>query len=178
MNQQLEWGEFLHAHDKKFYDFNEIRLEIERETDRETGSNKGISPKPISLKIYSPYVLNLTLVDLPGVTKVPVGDQPKDIEIQLRKMVLSYIERPNTIILAVQAANVDLANSDALQLAQMVDSEGKRTLGVVTKLDLMDKGTDAMDVLEGRTFPLRLGYIGVGNKFFYLFFKKEKFSIL
>lgn len=79
-------------------------------------------------------------------------------------MVLSFIEKKNTIILAVQAANVDLANSDALQLAQLVDSEGNRTLGVITKLDLMDKGTDAMDVLTGKVFPLRLGFIGVGKQ--------------
>lgn len=60
----LEWGEFLHLPGQKFFDFNEIRQEIERETDRETGSNKGISPKPINLKIYSPHVLNLTLVEI------------------------------------------------------------------------------------------------------------------
>lgn len=65
-----EYGEFLHLGDKKFYDFLEIRKEIAAETDRETGSNKGISNKPIHLKIYSPKVLNLTLIDLPGLTKV------------------------------------------------------------------------------------------------------------
>lgn len=51
------------------------REEIKKETDRLTGKNKGISAKSINLKIYSPYVLNLTLVDLPGITKVSVGDQ-------------------------------------------------------------------------------------------------------
>jgi len=66
------------------------------------------------------------MVDLPGMTKVPVGDQPQDIEHQIRSMISSYIERPNTIILAVSSANTDLANSDALQLARNVDPEGKR----------------------------------------------------
>merc|ERR1712166_1589133 len=65
------------------------------DTERLTGGNKGISPQPINLKIMSPHVLNLTLVDLPGVTKVAVGDQPKDIEEQIRKMILTYIERPS-----------------------------------------------------------------------------------
>ena len=68
-----EWGEFLHLPGQRFFDFNEIRTEINRETDRLTGKNKGISNKSIHLKIYSPYVLNLTLVDLPGITKVPTG---------------------------------------------------------------------------------------------------------
>ncbi len=65
----LEWGEFLHTKEK-YFDFNKIREEIQRETDRLTGSNKGISHYPINLKIFSPNVLNLTLVDLPGITKV------------------------------------------------------------------------------------------------------------
>ncbi len=66
----VEWGEFLHKPNEMFYDFDKIREEIERETDRLTGKNKGISEAPINLKIYSPHVLNLTLVDLPGITRV------------------------------------------------------------------------------------------------------------
>lgn len=64
-----EWGKFLHTKDKIYTNFEEIRQEIERETDRMAGSNKGISPEPINLKIYSTTVVNLTLVDLPGITK-------------------------------------------------------------------------------------------------------------
>jgi len=158
---QEEWGEFLHIQNKKFFDFTQIRSEIEKETDRVTGKNKGISPLPIHLRIYSPYVLNLTLIDLPGITKVPVGDQPTDIEKQIRKMILQFISRPNCIILAVTPANTDLANSDALKLAKEVDPRGDRTLGVLTKLDLMDPGTDALDILMGRVYPLRRGFIGV-----------------
>ncbi|KAF0984640.1 hypothetical protein FDP41_000539 [Naegleria fowleri] len=156
-----EWGEFLHVPNKKFYDFTEIRNEIIRETDRVTGSSKGISDLPINLKIYSPNVLNLTLVDLPGITKVPVGDQPKDIEAQIRNMIMKFISKPNCLILAVTAANTDIANSDALKLAKEVDKNGSRTIGVLTKIDIMDQGTDCMDVLRGELLPLRLGYIGV-----------------
>lgn len=64
-----EWGQFLHV-DKRFTDFNDIRKEIEQETFRVAGQNKGISKLPINLRIYSPNVLDLTLVDLPGLTKV------------------------------------------------------------------------------------------------------------
>src|SRR2546430_11003239 len=77
-----EWGEFLHIPGQKFFDFNKIREEIVKETEAKTGRNAGISPAPINLRIYSPNVLTLTLVDLPGLTKVPVGDQPSDIERQ------------------------------------------------------------------------------------------------
>lgn len=123
-----------------------------------------MSKLPINLKIYGPGVLNLTLVDLPGLTKVPVGDQPSDIERQIKNLVLDYITNPNAVILAVSPANVDLANSDALKLARTVDPRGLRTLGVLTKLDLMDAGTNALDVLTGRTYPLKLGFIGVVNR--------------
>ncbi|KAA0146822.1 hypothetical protein FNF27_07408 [Cafeteria roenbergensis] len=156
-----EWGEFLHRPGKRFYDFGEIRSEIARETDRIAGRNKGISSTPITLKIFSPNVLNLTLVDLPGITRLPVGDQPADIEEQVRDLCLEFIRKPSAIILAVSAANTDITNSDALQLAQEVDPEGDRTIGVLTKLDLMDRGTDAIDVLLGRVIPLRRGFVGV-----------------
>eukprot|EP00698_Gefionella_okellyi_P023713 TRINITY_DN8177_c0_g1_i1.p1 TRINITY_DN8177_c0_g1~~TRINITY_DN8177_c0_g1_i1.p1 ORF type:complete len:761 (-),score=225.90 TRINITY_DN8177_c0_g1_i1:40-2274(-) len=159
-----EWGEFLHIPNQSFTSFSEIRNEIVRETDRMAGKNKGVSSVPINLKIYSPNVLNLTLVDLPGMTKVPVGDQPHDIDRQIRNMVVQYISKPNAIILAVTAANTDLANSDALRMAREVDPEGLRTVGVITKVDIMDKGTDAMDVLTNRVYPLKLGYVGVVNR--------------
>ena len=159
-----EWGEFLHIPGQKFYDFNKIRDEIVKETDAKTGRNAGISPAPINLRIYSPNVLTLTLVDLPGLTKVPVGDQPRDIERQIKEMVLKQISKPNAIILAVTAANTDLANSDGLKLAREVDPEGQRTIGVLTKVDLMDEGTDVVDILAGRIIPLRLGYVPVVNR--------------
>uniref|UniRef100_H3ATZ2 Dynamin-1-like protein n=1 Tax=Latimeria chalumnae TaxID=7897 RepID=H3ATZ2_LATCH len=162
--QADEWGTFLHCKNKIFTDFDEIRKEIESETERTTGTNKGISPEPIHLKIFSPTVLNLTLVDLPGITKVPVGDQPQDIELQIRTMLLLYISNPNSLILAVTAANTDMATSEALKLARDVDPDGRRTLAVITKLDLMDAGTDAMDVLMGRVIPVKLGIIGVINR--------------
>ncbi|XP_065197037.1 dynamin-1-like [Sycon ciliatum] len=162
--QKGEWAEFLHAKGRKFTDFDAVRKEIEDETDRMTGSNKGISNNPINLRIYSPNVLDLTLIDLPGLTKVAVGDQPLDIEMQIRNMIMFYITKPNCLILAVSPANSDLANSDALKLAKEVDPEGLRTIGVITKLDLMDQGTDARAILENKHLPLRRGYIGIVNR--------------
>ncbi|XP_052408673.1 dynamin-3 isoform X9 [Carassius gibelio] len=164
VNNKAEYAEFLHCKGRKFVDFDEVRQEIEAETDRITGSNKGISPIPINLRVYSPHVLNLTLIDLPGMTKVAVGDQPLDIEHQIRDMLLQFVTRESCLILAVTPANTDLANSDALKLSKEVDPQGLRTIGVITKLDLMDEGTDARDILENKLLPLRRGYIGVVNR--------------
>ncbi|WPG97666.1 Hypothetical protein R9X50_00044600 [Acrodontium crateriforme] len=159
-----EFGEFNHMPGRRFYDFAEIRREIESETNRIAGANKGINRQPINLKVYSPHVLSLTLVDLPGLTKVPIGDQPTDIEKQTRTLISEYIAKPNSIILAVSPANVDLVNSESLKLARYVDPAGKRTIGVLTKLDLMDHGTNALDILSGRVYPLKLGFVGVVNR--------------
>lgn len=159
-----EWGIFLHQKNKVYTDFLEIRDEIAAETDRLTGENKGISTDPIVLKIFSPNVVTLTLVDLPGITKVPVGDQPLDIEQQIRDMILTYITNPNSIILAVTSGNTDFSTSEAVKMARDVDPEGRRTLAVCSKLDLLDHGTDAYDVLCGRVIPVKLGIIGVINR--------------
>ncbi|XVE66630.1 hypothetical protein DITRI_Ditri08aG0093300 [Diplodiscus trichospermus] len=158
-----EYGEFLHLPGKRFYDFSEIRREIQAETDREAGGNKGVSDKQIRLKIFSPNVLDITLVDLPGITKVPVGDQPSDIEARIRTMIMSYIKQPSCLILAVTPANSDLANSDALQIAGNADPDVLAYL-YMNQLDIMDRGTDARNLLLGKVIPLRLGYIGVVNR--------------
>ncbi|SAM04291.1 hypothetical protein [Absidia glauca] len=181
-NDAPDYAEFLHVPQRKFYDFDQVRTEIEQDTARVAGSQKGVSRQPIHLKIYSKNVLNLTLIDLPGLTQVGfpglflsysdtnshypffIGDQPADIAQQIKQLVLDYISKPNSIILAVTPANTDLANSDSLKLARQVDPSGKRTVGVVTKLDLMDTGTHALDILTGRLFPLKLGFVGVVNR--------------
>lgn len=162
-NRSGDWIKFKHL-EKEFTDFDEVREEIERETERLCGANKGICAEPITLGVYSRNVVNLTLVDLPGLTKNPVGDQPEDIELQIRELVCKYIRNPNSIILAVTAANTDFATSEAIKLAREVDPEGKRTLAVLTKLDIMDPGTDATDVLSGKLILIRLGIIGVVNR--------------
>jgi len=159
-----EWAEFLHTKNKVFTDWDEVRREIERETDAGAGSNKGICPDPISLKFFSTSVLSLTMVDLPGLTKVAVGEQPEDIEVQIKTLILKFIQNPNSIILAVSPANADMATSEALKIARDIDPDGRRTLAVVTKLDLMDAGTDAIDILCGRVIPVKLGIIGVINR--------------
>jgi len=76
------------------------------------------------------------------------------VEDQIRNMIISYISQPNALILALTAANQDIANSDALKLAKEVDPKGERTIGVITKIDLMDEGTNALELLSGTIYPL------------------------
>ncbi|GMN62003.1 hypothetical protein TIFTF001_031083 [Ficus carica] len=177
-----EYAEFLHIPKRRFTDFSNImgerdlnlipyfphlamvRKEIQDETDRVTGRTKQISPVPIHLSIYSPNVVNLTLIDLPGLTKVAIEGQPESIVQDIEVMVRSYVEKPNCIILAISPANQDIATSDAIKLSREVDPSGDRTFGVLTKLDLMDKGTNALDVLEGRSYRLQQPWVGIVNR--------------
>lgn len=151
---------------KKFTDFEKVREEIDRLTDEVAGKNKGIVDDPIILTIYGTQCPDLTLIDLPGITRVPLkgSDQCDNIEQLTRDMAIRYARDPRTIILAVIPANADMSTSDALQLSRRVDPKGLRTIGVVTKIDLMDRGTDASKMLHGDEVPLRLGYTGVKNR--------------
>ncbi|KAF8413326.1 hypothetical protein HHK36_001305 [Tetracentron sinense] len=173
IDEGREYAEFLHLPRKRLTDFAAVRKEIADETDRETGRSKQISSVPIHLSIYSPNVVNLTMIDLPGLTKVAVEGQPDSIVQDIENMVRSYIEKPNCIILAISPANQDLATSDAIKISREVDPKGKllqlcpsgeRTFGVLTKIDLMDKGTDAVDILEGKSYRLQFPWIGVVNR--------------
>jgi dynamin 1-like protein len=86
---------------------------------------------------------------LPGVTRNAVGDQPKNIYEITEKMVTHYCGDPRTVILAVVPANQDMAVADSLAIAKRLDPEGARTLGVITKIDIMDKATDARRMITG-----------------------------
>lgn len=163
-----EYGVFQSSDtpDRRYYDFNQVRDKIESETHRVAGA-RGLTTTPILLDIYSPNVLDLTLIDLPGAVRTVGEGQDPDIIRKIESMILQYISQPNCIILAVSAANADLAVSDAIALSRKVDPKGERTLGVLTKLDLMDEGTDARRIITGEDEnapKLKLGYIGVVNR--------------
>eukprot|EP00210_Caulerpa_lentillifera_P005765 g5512.t1 len=161
-----EVGEFMHAKGRKYTNFDQIRQEIEDETIRHLGNltQKAVSPDPIFLTVSSPNVPNLTLVDMPGLTKVPIDGQPRSIVKEIDDMVRAYIKGENAIILAVSPANADLATSDALRMARDVDPNGERTIGVLTKIDIMDPGTSVRDVLQSKHLRLKHGWVGVVNR--------------
>ena len=160
------WATFDELPDQKFTDFNKVRDAIEMLTDKVAGTNKSIVDKPIVVHVYSPTCPDLTLVDLPGLTRIPLSgsDQPENIYEITKSMALKYIEDARTIILCVIPANADMTTSDALQLAREIDPKGIRTVGVITKIDIMDAGTNARRMLLGQEVPLRLGYVGVKNR--------------
>lgn len=130
------------------------------------GKNKGIINDPITLTVYSNDCPDLTMIDLPGVTRIPLkgSDQPEDIERITKDMAKFYVKDERTVILCVIPANADMSTSDALQMARELDPEGKRTIGVITKIDIMDRGTDARRMLLGQDIHLRLGFVGIKNR--------------
>lgn len=113
--------------------------------------------------MYSNDAPDLTIIDIPGITRIPIkgSDQSADVERITKTMAARYCKDKRTIILCVIPANADMSTSDALQMARALDPKGKRTLGVLTKIDIMDKGTNAKEALLNRLIPLRLGYVGV-----------------
>ncbi|GIY16034.1 dynamin-1 [Caerostris darwini] len=158
--QGEEFAIFGHKENEKFTDFKAVKEEIAAQMPERLN----FSSVPIELKIFSPKVLKLTLVDLPGLVRVVVDGQPESNIREVREMILNYIKQPECLILAVTPANQDLATSDALEIARTVDPQRLRTIGILTKLDIMDEGTDARDILENRQVTLKRGWVGVLNR--------------
>ncbi|EPR79493.1 Dynamin-like vacuolar sorting GTPase [Spraguea lophii 42_110] len=156
-----EYAQF-NGNDKIYYNYDDVKSELLRLTSLIKAND--VSDIPIILKLYSPNFLSLTLVDLPGLTKVATSNQPKNICSKIENMCMKYIQNKNAIILAVSAATNDISNSDALELARMADANFDRTIGVLTKVDLMDRGTDAVDILAGKIINLKLGFVPVVNR--------------
>lgn len=157
--------------EKKFYSMKKVQQRIEALTNQLVPAPHEIAIKPITLKFYSRHLPQLSLVDLPGIVQVASADQPKDLPGRIKEMVKTYVDEPNTIILAVAPADKDLRNSPALQLAREVDPDGRRTIGVLTKVDKLDgRAASETDRIlsyivnkgEGTKFALPVhGYVAV-----------------
>uniref|UniRef100_A0A8B9GP62 Interferon-induced GTP-binding protein Mx-like n=1 Tax=Astyanax mexicanus TaxID=7994 RepID=A0A8B9GP62_ASTMX len=127
------------------------------------GNGKGISHDMITLEIKSSKVPDLTLIDLPGIARVATGDQPVDIEKQIKDLIEKFIKRQETISLVVVPANIDIATTEALKMASKVDPNGLRTLGILTKPDLVDKGAEdtVVSTVNNQVITLKKGYMMV-----------------
>ncbi|KAL2081402.1 hypothetical protein ACEWY4_023255 [Coilia grayii] len=125
------------------------------------GEGKNISHEMINLEIHATNVPDLTLIDLPGIARVATGNQSHDIEEQIKSLIETFIKKEETINLVVVPANVDIATTDALKMAETVDPEGQRTLGILTKPDLVDKGAEegVVSILNNQVVPLKKGYM-------------------
>ncbi|KAF8841234.1 hypothetical protein BDN67DRAFT_1068667 [Paxillus ammoniavirescens] len=153
-----EYGEFPSLGLGKITNFAHIQQTL-TDLNLAVPPEEAVSNDPIDLRIYSPHVPDLTLIDLPGYIQIASMDQPDSLKEKIAGLCERYIREPN-IILAVCAADVDLANSPALRASRKVDPLGLRTIGVVTKMDLVPPELGAT-ILTGNRYPLHLGYVGV-----------------
>ena len=147
----------------------EICSMIKQLTNQYAGDGMNITESPIYLRIYSPDIPNLSMVDLPGLTMVACTDkgQPKDIKDRIRNLVGKYISNKESIIMAVMPARTDIEADIALDLIKEHDPRCERTVGILTKLDLMNEGTDITDLLENKIskdLQLGYGYYGIKNR--------------
>ncbi|THC93165.1 hypothetical protein EYZ11_007344 [Aspergillus tanneri] len=157
-NAQAEYGEFPALGLGKITDFSQIQRTL-TDLNLAVPERDCVTDDPIQLSIYSPNVPDLSLIDLPGYIQVAGQDQPPELKQKISDLCDKYIQAPN-VILAISAADVDLANSTALRASRRVDPRGERTIGVITKMDLVDPDR-GVNVLSDKKYPLRLGYVGV-----------------
>ncbi|KAL5577038.1 hypothetical protein UlMin_018737 [Ulmus minor] len=139
-----------------------ISQAINLATDEIAGNGKGISNIPLTLAVKKKGVPDLTMVDLPGITRVPVHGQPEDIYDQIRDIIMEYIKPEESIILNVLSATVDFPTCESIRMSQSVDKTGDRTLAVVTKADKAPEGLQ--EKVTADDVNIGLGYVCVRNR--------------
>ncbi|CAF1027258.1 unnamed protein product [Adineta steineri] len=160
----------LHDDNKKqFLDETKLNIlkYIEEETKILAGNNKNVVENLIELLVEDPNLRDLTVVDLPGIARNPIGDQPKNIHEQTTKLIRNFIKKEGTVILCVFPANVDIATVESFTLAREYDPTGIRTIGVITKSDLAPNQDSLVQQLlmnQPNVFQLTLGFIAVRNR--------------
>ncbi|TYH89803.1 hypothetical protein ES332_A13G007600v1 [Gossypium tomentosum] len=140
----------------------QIATAINIATDEVAGSGKSISDIPLTLVVRKDGVPDLTMVDLPGITRVPVHGQPDNIYEQIRDIIMQYITPKESIILNVLSATVDFSTCESIRMSQQVDKNGERTLAVVTKVDRAPEGL--ADKVTADDVNIGLGYVCVRNR--------------
>ncbi|XP_061990753.1 dynamin-related protein 4C-like [Rosa rugosa] len=139
-----------------------ISEDIVKATSVIAGGGKGISNTPLTLLVKKNGVPDLTMVDLPGITRVPVHGQPENIYDQIRDMIMEYIKPEESIILNVLSASVDFTTCESIRMSQSVDKTGERTLAVVTKVDKAPEGL--LEKVTADDVNIGLGYVCVRNR--------------
>ncbi|XP_053471133.1 interferon-induced GTP-binding protein Mx2-like [Ictalurus furcatus] len=134
-----------------------------RKAQNEIAGALGMSDELISLEVTATNVPDLTFIDLPGIVRVPVKGQPEDIGKQIKSLIKKFITKQDTIILVVVPCNVDIKTTEALKMVEEVDPNGERTLGILTKPDLVDKGTEdeVVSIINNDIIFLTKGYMVV-----------------
>lgn len=154
------------SYEEKIIEFEDpslVEKHVEEAQNELAGKGVKICDDLITLEVRSADVCDLTLIDLPGIARVPVQGQPQDIGKQIKRLIMKFIEKQETINMVVVPCNTDIATTEALKMAQEVDPEGVRTLAILTKPDLIDMGTEKniLAVVQNKVIPLRKGYVMV-----------------
>ncbi|XP_011010064.1 PREDICTED: putative dynamin-related protein 4A isoform X2 [Populus euphratica] len=154
---------FLQFNDKTVpTDEAHVANAINLATDEIAGNGKGISNTELTLVVKKNGVPDLTLVDLPGITRVPVHGQPEDIYEQIANIIMKYISPDESVILNVLSASVDFSTCESIMMSQKVDKKGERTLAVVTKVDKSPEGLP--EKVNRNDVNIGLGYVCVRNR--------------
>ncbi|EQK99140.1 interferon-induced GTP-binding protein Mx2 [Ophiocordyceps sinensis CO18] len=150
-----------------FHEANTV-MGIRMTTDAENPGSVAFSQDILKIEIHGPDQSHLTVIDVPGIFRVPTPGLTTVTDIMLiESMVKSYMSNSRTIILAVMPCNVDIATQEILKLAEVADPEGARTMGVLTKPDLATEAATreaVMDLVLGKRSDLKLGYYVVKNR--------------
>ena len=146
---------------KKITDFETVRGYLQQKMDEVAKTDMGITNEPVVVKLFSREGYTISMIDMPGLTKIALQGQNANFPQLIEEINRTYIQNPNSIILAISPANVDVANSDSLKLAKDFDPEGVRTIGVFTKMDLIEDPNTIKKAFEGRAYPLKNGYYGI-----------------
>ncbi|CAF1050882.1 unnamed protein product [Rotaria sp. Silwood1] len=142
---------------------HDIGQHINHEQNRLTSNRDQISKQVLLLNIQAPWLPNLTLIDLPGIIQVTSKQQDSASVNIIEELIQEYLDKPSTIILAIIQACNDIETSAAIKYAKMFDPDGERTIGVLTKLDLVDRGAEQklLEVFDNKRIPLKHGYLMV-----------------
>lgn len=146
---------------------SEISSKITELTNLLTGNDQSkLSKDGILIRVTAPNVSNITIVDLPGIVRTTTQGQSASVIKDIDSLLLRVMAEKRTIILTVIPANQDVATIDVLERAQKADPSGSRTIGVLTKADLVDDGgeQEVLSVLKNIRKPLALGYVIVKNR--------------